>query len=59
MSKQIYKIKIIAYQSKNKPINEGEEPEVFEFCCWDSLKKWLEGYSLYKCDKCKKEKDGD
>jgi hypothetical protein len=53
MSEAIYKIKVIAYQKKNKPLMEGEKPQEFEFCCWDALKKWLDKFSLYKCEECK------
>jgi hypothetical protein len=53
MSKQFYRIKVIAYQKYNRPLKEGEEPEVFEFCCWDSLKKWLiDNSPVFKCNKC-------
>jgi hypothetical protein len=53
MSNPICKIRVIAYQKNGKPIKEGEEPEEFEFCCWDNLYKWLSKYSLHKCQDCK------
>lgn len=55
MSNQICKIRVIAYQKKGMPIGEGEEPEEFEFCCWDALYKWLNEFVLHKCEKCKNE----
>jgi hypothetical protein len=42
-----------AYQKYGKPLKEKEEPEEMIFCCWDELYKWLGGFSLYKCEKCK------
>lgn len=57
MSSPICKIRVIAYQKTGKPIKEGEEPEEFEFCCWDALSKWLKGFAaLHKCEECKNEK---
>jgi hypothetical protein len=53
MSSKICKIRIMAYQNKGMPLIEGEEPEEFEFCCWDALYKWLSKYSLHKFQKCK------
>lgn len=44
-------IKIQAYQKQG--IKTDEVIDTFEFCCWDSLSKWLNsGFVLYKCPKC-------
>jgi len=55
MSKDGSIIKIIAYQKNGKPISEGEEPEEFEFCCWDKIYTWLGNFKLYKCKDCEEE----
>jgi len=45
------KIKVKAYQKYGKTV---EEPELFEFCCWQELYEWLsKPNNLYKCEKCK------
>ena len=47
-------IKIQAYQANG--IKTDKIVDEFEFCCWDSLSKWLNGYAhLHKCPKCEKE----
>ena len=47
-------LKIQAFQKYG--IKTDKCVEEFEFCCWDSLSKWLEGYTqLNKCPKCSKE----
>ena len=50
-------IEIISYQSKGVlQLNEDgtrKEVERFQFCCWESLMKWLKGFDgLNKCEKC-------
>jgi hypothetical protein len=46
------KIIVHAYQRYGKTV---KKPEVYEFCCWQSLWEWLEkGGCLYKCKKCKR-----
>jgi hypothetical protein len=45
-------IKIQAYQ--NKGIKTEHVVDEYEFCCWDSLYKWLQGFELHKCKECKK-----
>jgi len=47
-------IKIQSYQKKG--IKQDKLVEEWEFCCWETLFKWLAGYSeLNKCPRCKKE----
>jgi hypothetical protein len=46
-------IKIQAYQKFGKKTDELVDE--FEFCCWDSLNKWLNsGFVLHKCPECSK-----
>ncbi len=48
-------IKIKAYQKYG--IKTKELIDEFEFCCWESLKNWLNGFPLvHKCPDCKKKK---
>lgn len=45
-------IKIRAYQKNG--IKTDELIDEYEFCCWDSLNKWLNsGFILHKCPECK------
>ncbi|MBE3128538.1 MAG: hypothetical protein IMZ60_02545 [Actinobacteria bacterium] len=45
-------IKIQAYQANG--IKTDKLIDEYEFCCWEALYKWLEGFSsLHKCPKCK------
>lgn len=44
-------IKIQAYQAKG--IKTAHIVDKYEFCCWDALHKWLDGFhSLHSCPKC-------
>ena len=43
-------LKIQAYQRQGKKCKELVDE--YEFCCWDKLIKWLDGFSPYKCKKC-------
>jgi hypothetical protein len=46
-------IKIEAWQSHGKKTDHCVDK--YEFCCWESLKRWLEGFTpLNKCPKCEK-----
>lgn len=40
-----------AYESYGEPSDKIEFEK--EFCCWQALNSWLNGFNLYKCDKCK------
>jgi len=50
-------IHIQAYQRRG--IKTNELVDSYTFCCWDSLSKWLNGYGLNKCPKCKEEEKND
>lgn len=44
-------IKIQAYQKNG--IKSDKIEEEFEFCCWEKLKRWLDGFSeLHTCKNC-------
>lgn len=44
-------IKIQAWQERG--VKTDHVVDEFEFCCWQSLKEWLDGYSsLHKCAEC-------
>jgi len=43
---------IKAYQVKG--IKSDKLENEFEFCCWDSLERWLKEWELYSCPKCQK-----
>ena len=46
-------IKIQAYQKFGVKSDKLEDE--YEFCCWESLKKWLDGFSSHhKCKQCVK-----
>ena len=46
-------IKIQAYQKQGKATKELVEE--FEFCCWEKLNSWLNGFKqLHKCPECEK-----
>lgn len=60
MSESIGKVVVISYQNLGRPILKEEDKETFEFCCWDSLFKWLQGFPiLNKCENCKNEQSGN
>jgi len=51
-------IKLEAWQALGVKTNHCVDK--FEFCCWQALLDWLNGYgSVHKCPKCQKKGGSD